>query len=209
MDILRQFNEQSNNKFAIENVNYLESLNQTINKSIKQLSKFNVNSNTFLQIKSLYGDKFNTTEFNETMKITTINFLKTTLEIINSLSQNIISITSISIRDEYHKFHNNIIRKIKDFINHYIKYISILEQIILKIHSKLNEEITSINLLITNYNINSICNADPNFNRRHSKLKSNIDLLDSYYNYLDNNISIFNNIRSSFKNINTTFLKML
>jgi hypothetical protein len=88
--ILRQFNEQSNNKLATENIAYLESLYNAVSKSIKQLSSFNVNTPKFIQIKSLHGTEFNTSEYNETIKDTTINFLKTILGIIDSLKKKLI-----------------------------------------------------------------------------------------------------------------------
>ena len=81
-------NEQSNNKLETENMNYLESLYSAVSISIKQLSSFNVNTSKFIQIKSLHGTEFNTSEFNETIKDTTINFLKTILGIIDSLKKN-------------------------------------------------------------------------------------------------------------------------
>jgi len=74
--ILRQFNEQSNNKLATENMNYLESLYSAVSKSIKQLSSFNVNTPKYIQIMSLHGIEFNIIKFNETIKILLFIFLK-------------------------------------------------------------------------------------------------------------------------------------
>jgi len=214
--ILRQFNEQSNNKLAIENMNYLESLFSAVSKSIKQLSSFNVNTSKFIQIKSLHGTEFNTSEFNETIKDTTINFLKTILGIIDSLKKKLVQTKSDSVRDEYRKFHNNIINKIKDFINYYLGYVIIHEQIRSNVYKKYREGIDAINILIQNNNsrleyisLDYSIREDPNFHSRHSRQKTQNDLLEDYFHYLDNDIQIFNSLRESFKNINTSFLRML
>jgi hypothetical protein len=214
--ILRQFNEQSNNKLATENMNYLESLYSAVSKSIKQLSSFNVNTPKFIQIKSLHGAEFNTSEFNETIKDTTINFLKTILGIIDSLKKKLVQTKSDSVRDEYRKFHNNIINKIKDFINYYLGYVIIHEQIRSNVYKKYREGIDAINILIQNnnsrlYNISLDyrIREDPNFHSRHSRQKTQNDLLEDYFHYLDNDIQIFNSLRESFKNMNTSFLRML
>jgi hypothetical protein len=214
--ILRQFNEQSNNKLATENMNYLESLYSAVSKSIKQLSSFNVNTPKFIQIKSLHGTEFNTSEYNETIKDTTINFLKTILGIIDSLKKKLIQTKSDSVRDEYRKFHNNIINKIKDFINYYLGYVIILEQIRSNVYKKYREGIDAINILIQNnnsrlYNISLDyrIREDPNFHSRHFTQKTQNDLLEDYFHYLDNDIQIFNSLRESFKTINTSFLRML
>jgi hypothetical protein len=214
--ILRQFNDQSNNKLAIENMNYLESLYSAVSKSIKQLSSFNVNTPKFIQIKSLHGAEFNTSEYNETIKDTTINFLKTILGIIDSLKKKLVQTKSDSVRDEYRKFHNNIINKIKDFINYYLGYVIIHEQIRSNVYKKYREGIDTINVLIQNnnsrlYNISLDyrIREDPNFHSRHSRQKTQNDLLEDYFHYLDNDIQIFNSLRESFKNMNTSFLRML
>ena len=214
--ILHQFNEQSNNKLATENIAYLESLYNAVSKSIKQLSNFNVNTPKFIQIKSLHGSEFNTSKFNETIKDTTIHFLKTIIGMINSLKKNLIQTKSDGVRDEYRKFHNNIINKIKDFINYYLEYIIIQEQIRSNVYKKYREGIDAINILIQNndsrlYNISLDYRIlpDPNFHRRHFTQKTQNDLLEDYFNYLDNDIQIFNSLRESFKTINTSFLRML
>ena len=69
-------NEQSNNKLTTENIVYLESLYSAVSISIKQLSSFNVNTPKFIQIMSLHGIEFNIIKFNETIKDTTIHFLR-------------------------------------------------------------------------------------------------------------------------------------
>ena len=214
--ILRQFNEQSNNKLSTENIAYLESLYNAVSKSIRELSNFNVNTPKFIQIKSLHGTEFNTSKFNETMKETTIHFLKTIIGMINNLKKNLIQTKSDGVRDEYRKFHNNIINKIKDFINYYLKYIIILEQIRSNVYKKYREGIDAINILIQNNNsrleyiaFDSRIREDPNFHRRHSTQKMQNDLLEDSYHCLNNDIQIFNSLRESFKNINTSFLRML
>jgi hypothetical protein len=197
-------------------MNYLESLFSAVSKSIKQLSNFNVNTPKFIQIKSLHSTEFNTSEFNETIKDTTINFLKTILGIIDSLKKKLVQTKSDSVRDEYRKFHNNIINKIKDFINYYIGYVIILEQIRSNVYKKYREGIDAINILIQNNNsrleyisLDYRIREDPNFHSRHSRQKMQNDLLEDYFHYLDNDIQIFNSLRESFKNINTSFLRML
>jgi len=214
--ILRKFNDQTNNKIATENMNYLESLFSAVSKSIKQLSSFNVNTPKFIQIKSLHGAEFNMSEFNETIKDKTIHFLKSILGIIDSLKKKLVQTKSDSIRDEYRKFHNNIINKIKDFINYYLGYVSILEQIRSNVYKKYREGIDAINILIQNNNsrleyisLDSRIREDPNFHSRHSRQKIQNDLLEDYFHCLDNDIQILNSLRESFKNMNTSFLRML
>jgi hypothetical protein len=204
-------NEQSNNKLETENMNYLESLYSAVSISIKQLSSFNVNTPKYIQIMSLHGIEFNIIKFNETIKDTTIHFLKTIIGIINSLKETLIQTKCDDVSDKYHKFHNNIINKIKDFINYYLKYISILEQIRSNVFKKYNEGVDAINILIQNNNIylETQISEDPNFHSKHSRQKIQNELLKDYYHCLDNDIQIFNSLRESFINMNTLFLRML
>jgi len=215
VNILHRFNEQSKTRLTIENINYLDSLYFVINKSIIHLVDFNVNTTKFLQIKTLYGNNFDTHNFNEETKRITIQFLKTIPSIIKKLKQKLVKIKSDNVRDEYRNFHNNIIENIKYFINYYIEYICILKSTRVSVYKKYKEGVTDINILISNYNSAVSClaldgrPADPNFHSRYVRLKSSNDLLEDYHNYLDNYINIFNSIRALFKNIDTTFLKML
>ena len=209
INILRKFNEQSKNSLYIENINYLNNLHDTVNNSIKNLLQFYINDNIFTEIKILYGNEYTTRQYNELCKTTTINFLKTTSDTIYKLKQDPIEETNKQNRDEYIHFHNNIVSKIKDFINTYIDYIKISESINSKIYHILNDETTKINILISNYNSNSMYYADPNFSSRHSQLLYSINLLKQQQQYLNKNMDIFINIRNSFKIIDTKFLKML
>jgi hypothetical protein len=209
INILRQFNQQVNNSLYIENINYLDNLHDIVINSIKTLSQFNINDNVFTEIKLLYGNEYTTSQYNELCKITTINFLKTTSDTIYKLKQNPIQETNKQTRDEYVIFHNNIVSKIKVFINTYIGYIQIIESINSKIQQTLSDEINKINILISNYNSNLMYHTDPNFSSRHSRLLSSINLLKQQQQYLDNNINNFISIRNSFKTIDTKFLKML
>ena len=214
-NILHQFNSQSTNQLMVENINYLDSLNTAINKAIKHLIGFNVNTIKFLHIKSLHGIEFDTYKFNQDKTTETIQYLRTVPDVIKHLNKNLVKKKSDSLRDEYRMFHNNIIGKIKEFINYYIEYICMLESIRSSVYKKYKEGITDINILISNYNsaVSSLrldgLPVDPNFHSRHLRLKSSNDLLEDYYNYLDNHINIFNSIRALFKNIDTKFLKML
>ena len=170
-------NEQSNNKLTTENIVYLESLYSAVSISIKQLSSFNVNTPKFIQIMSLHGIEFNIIKFNETIKDTTIHFLKTIIGIINSLKETLVQTKSHDVSDKFRKFHNNIINKIKDFINYYLKYISILEQIRSNVYKKYSEGVEAINILIQNNNISLEIqiSEDPNFHSRHSRQKMQND----------------------------------
>jgi hypothetical protein len=201
-------NEQSNNTLATENIAYLESLYNAVSESIKQLSSFNVNTPKYIQIMSLHGIEFNIIKFNETIKDTTIHFLKTIIGIINSLKETLSETKSDDVSDKYRKFHNNIINKIKNFINYYLKYISILEQIRSNVYKKYSEGVEAINILIQNNNISLEIqiSEDPNFHSMYSRQKMQNDLLEDYYHCLDNDIQIFNSLRESFTNINTSFL---
>lgn len=203
INILRQFNHQVNNSLYIENINYLDNLHNIVINAIKSLSHISINNNVFIEIKILYGNEYTTSQYNELCKITTINLLKTTTDTIYKLKLNPIQETNKQTRDEYINFHNNIISKIKVFINTYIGYMEIIESINSKIHQTACDEINKINILISNYN------TDPNFSSTHSRLLSSINLLKQQQQYLDNNINMFNSIRNSFKTIDTKFLKML
>jgi hypothetical protein len=156
-------NEQSNNKLTTENIVYLESLYSAVSISIKQLSSFNVNTPKFIQIMSLHGIEFNIIKFNETIKDTTIHFLKTIIGIINSLKETLSQTKSDDVSDKYCKFHNNIINKIKDFINYYLKYISILEQIRSNVYKKYREGVETIQ--------NNNISLDTQISERHSRQK--------------------------------------
>lgn len=203
INILRQFNHQVNNSLYIENINYLDNLHNIVINSIKSLSHISINDNVFIEIKILYGNEYTTSQYNELCKITTINLLKTTTDTIYKLKLKPIQETNKQTRDEYINFHNNIVSKIKVFINTYIGYMEIIESINSKIHQTACDEINKINILISNYN------TDPNFSSTHSRLLSSINLLKQQQQYLDNNINMFNSIRNSFKTIDTKFLKML
>ena len=209
INILRQFNHQVNNSLYIENINYLDNLHNIVIDSIKSLSHISINDNVFIEIKILYGNEYTTSQYNELCKITTINLLKTTTDTIYKLKLKPIQETNKQTRYEYINFHNNIVSKIKVFINTYIGYIQIIESINSKIHQTLSDEINKINILISNYNSNLMHHTDPNFSSRHSRLLSSINLLKQQQQYLDNNINMFNSIRNSFKTIDTKFLKML
>lgn len=203
INILRQFNHQVNNSLYIENINYLDNLHNIVIDSIKSLSHISINDNVFIEIKILYGNEYTTSQYNELCKITTINLLKTTTDTIYKLKLKPIQETNKQTRYEYINFHNNIVSKIKVFINTYIGYMEIIESINSKIHQTACDEINKINILISNYN------TDPNFSSTHSRLLSSINLLKQQQQYLDNNINMFNSIRNSFKTIDTKFLKML
>ncbi len=207
MKKLKEFNQQANNNLTLENINYLESLTNAIDESIRLLNNFNINSLKFIQIKNCYGNEYNTNKFNQMTTISTINFLQTTKNFIFSLKIN--PVKNNQIRDEYCTFHNNIIMKIKEFINTYIEYMTIVEKIKNSIFTKLSDETISINILISNYNNNSVCRADPNFNLKYSQQKQKADELQDFVNYLNNDINIFITVRKIFKNINTNFLKLL
>ena len=211
INILRQFNEETNNALSIENVNYLTNLYTIINNSITQLVNFNMNTSKFLEIKALFGANLTTREFNDNTKTTTINFFRTLLNTINSLKQRPVKTKNNIIRDEYRNFHNNIICKVKEFINYYLSYVKVVENIRNNLLTHLNAKIETINTLIFNYNSKSIynANADPNFYSNHSRQKAEIDLLNTYDDYLNNIINIFMFIRNSFKDIDTKFLKLL
>ena len=221
LNILQQFNKCSDNKLTIENINYLDNLYSVISNSISYISEFNINSIKFIQIKSLHNNDIDTTEFNDSTKIKTINFLKSLLITINKLKKNPIKETNNIIKEEYINFHNNIIKNIKEFISYYLKYVTIIETIKINIYKKYNEKIQEINILISNYNsiissmecsssidphFYNIHSRDPNFNKKYSKLKNDIDFLKDCYNYLDNYIKLFNNIKMLFKSINKQFL---
>ncbi len=209
MKKLKEFNQQANNNLTLENINYLESLTNAIDESIRLLNNFNINSLKFIQIKNCYGNEYNTNKFNQMTTISTINFLQTTKNFIFSLKINPVKNKNNQIRDEYCTFHNNIIMKIKEFINTYIEYMTIVEKIKNSIFTKLSDETISINILISNYNNNSVCRADPNFNLKYSQQKQKADELQDFVNYLNNDINIFITVRKIFKNINTNFLKLL
>jgi hypothetical protein len=209
INILRQFNEQTNNSLSIENINYLTNLYTIINNSINQLINFNINTSKLLEIKELFGNNLSTCEFNDNVKCTTINFFRTLLNTINSLKQRPVKTKNNAIRDEYRNFHNNVICKVKEFINYYITYVKVIENIRNNLSTYLNTKIDAINILLFNYNNNSMCNADPNFYSNHLRQKAEIDLLKNYNDYLNSIIDIFIFIRTSFKDIDTKFLKLL
>ena len=106
LNILQKFNKCSDNKLTIENINYLDNLYSVISNSISYILEFNINSIKFIQIKSLHNNDIDSTEFNDSNKIKTINFLKRLLITINNLKKNPIKETNNIIKEEYINFHN-------------------------------------------------------------------------------------------------------
>lgn len=208
-DILNKFNKKSNNTLTTANINYLESLRETCGNAIDKLHEFNFTSKLFYEIKRSFGKDIQFGHYDELSKIETNNFLKETLNTIPLLMQRLATVPDKNLRDEYILFHNNLVKKIKSFINCYFSFIVNVFSMAKNILEKLQTDTAAINILIDNYNGNAMCRADPNFPLNHSKLNGSIELLTTYHDYLTKICDAFTSVRTLFKKIDTTFLKML
>jgi hypothetical protein len=208
-DILNSLNNKSNNSLTVANINYLESLREICHHTIDKLHEFNFTEKLFYEIKCSFGKDIEFGDYNEFSKIETINFIKQTLNTIPLLMQKLVTVPDKKLREEYIIFHNNLVKKIKSFINCYFDFVVNISTMEKKILEKIRIDTDALNILVYNYNGNLMCQSDPNFPRNHARLNGSIELLMRYHNYLTKICDAFISVRTLFKKIDTAFLKML
>ncbi len=216
MDTLKFINYQNKTQIYNDNLTYLKDLNKSIEKIIELLKKIKLKSITLNKTIS-YLNLSNNTELNfigikNEIYIELLNFLEKTIHDIQILQFNIPDYNNLpkqnfkKICNEYFVFHNNIIEKIKKFINYYTEYISKLYKLYELIKKSFEPITAEYNCLIYNYNNNSVCRNDPNFSLNKNALDNKINEITEYNNYIVNEINYFDEIKTNAKNINKIFL---
>ena len=220
METLKSINNNNNTKNELIelNVKYLDNLDESINnintklKDISIKQKFINEMITYLNLLNDSNYMLNNVNINENNNL--LYFLLQTKQNIVKLKWDIPIYEKINnlkmICDEYYIFHNNIIKKIKKFIYHYIEFINILSKIHNVIELTTNNTKTELNNMIFNYN--ESCKhgfSDPNFDGRYKEKIQKIEILKKYNNYINNQINNYYSIKTESKKINISFLEKI
>ncbi len=190
--------------FFCNKLNKIKIKDDTILLILKYLDLNNNNEYNFL--KSISKDEYNNL----------INFINDTIYNIIKLKCDIPNYSNTSknelklICDEYYKFHNNIITNIKKFITYYTDYYNKIKDLYDRLlKNKYNPLFQQYEILISNYNGNSVCRQDPNFPMRKNDFENKINEIKLFLNYILNECDNILQIKNETKNIDTKFLVLL
>lgn len=212
METLKQINSNSNNNLYNINLKYLYNLEISINDIIKNVKNIKIKDNIlyniidYLQIKNTFHN-VNLVEYNN-LTVFLSNLIKNIIKLKNNIP--IYENSSLSyiktICDEYIVFHNNIIKNIKKYIEYYNNYILELINMynsLLKIYNDIYQE---YDILLINFNSNSVCRIDPNFPRRKCEFENKLQIITKYKQYLKDEIDNYSLIKLLSQNIDKSFL---
>lgn len=212
METLKNINSKNKDTIYNDNFIYLTDLTKSLYEIIELLKKIKIKNTVLYQTINYLGIKndFNNILINNYSE--TLTFCEKTILDIKLLKTNIPQYTNLSkinlktICDEYFVFHNSIIEKIKQFLNYYTNYKLNIYSLYKQINKHLEPVYSEYNCLIYNYNNNSVCRNDPNFQLKKNAFDQKNNELTKYNNYLVEEINTFDNIKSKTKEINTQFL---
>lgn len=213
------------------NIKYLNNLDLSLNEIINELNKINkmnkTNIDNAFDQAILYLGKTSNIKllaYNKKEHADLLHYLTQTKFNIIRLKNNMPNydkkISLSELCDQYILFHNNLIKKIKTFLDKLLNYFSELEQVrriivqqIKNLVVEINDKINTYdhNLIYAQYSHSAYINRDmeiceQNFTNRCLPLKSKLDELIEYEKSILNLIENYLLIKEKYKNIDKTFL---
>lgn len=220
MNIIKEINENNNNKLYNLNISYLNNLDNNLKILIDFLNKIKIDLKQDIENNN-YFEKYNL-KIDKSELVNLTNFILSTNKNIHILLKNVPDYKNNTenkkICDEYYKFHNCIINNIKKFINYYNNYVIKLNKIYEEIIKMKQIHVDEVNNEITKYNNNlniakyshyaerDIEISTHNFNLVYKPLIRKIEIYDNNINYICKEIDLFYSIKKITKNINIDFL---
>ena len=214
METLKNINTNSNDVLYHENLKYLNNLKKSIKHINNKLTNISINDIFLNEISTYMYLDFKLCDFNNILNITLIDFLLLTIDNIKKLKNDIPNYINISnkknICDEYHIFHNNIIKNITTFIHYYDSYFNRLYEMYKYLTPFVHTITTELEEIIIKYD--TMCKngiMDINILNNAKYKKKELHTITQYNNYIVKQINYYISIKKEFKNINVDFLNNL